>query len=215
MDCHFLLQKIFLDQGSRNPLHWQEGSLPLRHLGSPRKPDTHPRTITSKGFGVWERAVTQEGPKVLRALCSNLPIWSCHCRRSCRDWFQQCLTWAQNLATLIPGLGPRQELRLLEESYLGIWRLWFHPGQKLLEEEQDQAVSSAAGSPWCSLERTQSSLLGLWSQRVSQADIGPDLSHMDSSVPEIPPLRLSNSFLLAIKDNFISYLVFFLLLKIR
>lgn len=63
--------------------------------------------------------------------------------------------------------------------------------------------------PWCSLERTQSSPLGLWSQRVSQADVGPDLSHMESSGPEIPPLGLSNSFLLAIKDNFISYLVFF------
>ena len=37
--CHFLLQGIFLTQGS-NPcllhlLHWQENSLPLSHLGSP------------------------------------------------------------------------------------------------------------------------------------------------------------------------------------
>ena len=37
--CHFLLQGIFLTQGS-NPrllhvLHWQEDSLPLCHLGSP------------------------------------------------------------------------------------------------------------------------------------------------------------------------------------
>ena len=34
--CHFLLQEIFLTQGS-NPhlLHWQADSLPLSHLGSP------------------------------------------------------------------------------------------------------------------------------------------------------------------------------------
>ena len=34
--CHVLLQGIFLTQGS-NPslLHWQVGSLPLNHLGSP------------------------------------------------------------------------------------------------------------------------------------------------------------------------------------
>ena len=37
--CYFLLQGIFLTQGS-NPgllhiLHWQADSLPLRHLGSP------------------------------------------------------------------------------------------------------------------------------------------------------------------------------------
>ena len=36
--CHFLLQGIFPTQGS-NPhlLHWQVGSLPLSHLGSPSK----------------------------------------------------------------------------------------------------------------------------------------------------------------------------------
>ena len=35
--CHFLLQEIFLAQGS-NPclLHWQADSLPQRHLGSPK-----------------------------------------------------------------------------------------------------------------------------------------------------------------------------------
>ena len=34
--CHFLLQGIFLTQGS-NPrlLHWQVGSIPLSHLGFP------------------------------------------------------------------------------------------------------------------------------------------------------------------------------------
>ena len=40
--CHFLLQRIFLTQGS-NPhllclLHWQVSSLPLSHLGSPNFP---------------------------------------------------------------------------------------------------------------------------------------------------------------------------------
>ena len=34
--CHFLLQRIFLAQGSNlHSLHWQVGSLPVHHLGSP------------------------------------------------------------------------------------------------------------------------------------------------------------------------------------
>ena len=41
VDCHFLLQEIFLTQGSKpcllHLLHWQEDSLPLSHMGSPRK----------------------------------------------------------------------------------------------------------------------------------------------------------------------------------
>ena len=38
MHCHFLLQGLFLNQGS-NPcfLHWQVYSLPLSHQGSPEK----------------------------------------------------------------------------------------------------------------------------------------------------------------------------------
>ena len=36
VDCHFLLQRIFLTQGSNlHLLHWQAGSLPLSHPGSP------------------------------------------------------------------------------------------------------------------------------------------------------------------------------------
>ena len=36
VDCHFLLQGIFLTQGSNLCLlHWQEDSLPLSHQGSP------------------------------------------------------------------------------------------------------------------------------------------------------------------------------------
>ena len=39
MDCRFLLQGIFLTQGSNlhllRLLHWQVDSLPLSHLGSP------------------------------------------------------------------------------------------------------------------------------------------------------------------------------------
>ena len=44
--CHFLLQGIFLTQES-NPrlLHWQEDSLPLSHLGSPK---THANCSDSK-----------------------------------------------------------------------------------------------------------------------------------------------------------------------
>ena len=35
LDCNFLLQGIFLTQGSnQRPLHWQEDSLPLSHQGS-------------------------------------------------------------------------------------------------------------------------------------------------------------------------------------
>ena len=37
--CHFLLQRIFLTQGSNlHLLHWQVDSLPLRHQGSPPLP---------------------------------------------------------------------------------------------------------------------------------------------------------------------------------
>ena len=40
VDCHFLLQGIFWTQGLNPPLlcllHWQEDSLPLCYLGSPK-----------------------------------------------------------------------------------------------------------------------------------------------------------------------------------
>ena len=40
MDCYFLLQGIFSTQGLKPRLlglpHWQAGSLPLHHLGSPK-----------------------------------------------------------------------------------------------------------------------------------------------------------------------------------
>ena len=43
MGCHFLLQGIFLTQGSNLHLlcllHWQVDSLPLCHLGSPNSPN--------------------------------------------------------------------------------------------------------------------------------------------------------------------------------
>ena len=36
VDCHFLLQGIFVTQGSKQCLlRWQADSLPLSHLGSP------------------------------------------------------------------------------------------------------------------------------------------------------------------------------------
>ena len=42
--CHFLLQRIFLTQGSNPRLlhlqHWQVDSLPLHDLGSPQEPNT-------------------------------------------------------------------------------------------------------------------------------------------------------------------------------
>ena len=61
--CHFLLQGIFLTQGS-NPhplclLHWQADSLLLHHLGSPIRPhylrgfsDTLNEQFTSPGRGL-------------------------------------------------------------------------------------------------------------------------------------------------------------------
>ena len=43
VDCHFLLQGIFLTQGSNlcllRLLHWQVDSLPSNHLGNPLLPD--------------------------------------------------------------------------------------------------------------------------------------------------------------------------------
>ena len=36
VSCHFLFQGLFLMWGSKSPLlHWQAGSLPLSHLGTP------------------------------------------------------------------------------------------------------------------------------------------------------------------------------------
>ena len=65
VDCHFLLQGIFLTQGL-NPclLHWQANSLPLSHQGSPYgfpyiKPNTKRRKSrrwTGLGAGFWRRA---------------------------------------------------------------------------------------------------------------------------------------------------------------
>ena len=48
--CHFLLQETFLTQGL-NPglLHWQEGSLPLSHQGSPPKA-YNPANIIRQGI---------------------------------------------------------------------------------------------------------------------------------------------------------------------
>ena len=41
VSCHFLLQRIYMTPASNLPLlrllHWQMGSLPLSHLGSPFK----------------------------------------------------------------------------------------------------------------------------------------------------------------------------------
>ena len=52
--CHFLLQGIFLAQGS-SPclLHWQMDSLPLSHQGSPpdsRMPQSHPHKMQPCGL---------------------------------------------------------------------------------------------------------------------------------------------------------------------
>ena len=55
MGCHFLLQGIFLTQGSNSPLlsflHWQVDSLPLSHLGSPTENYSGLQIITPKGGG--------------------------------------------------------------------------------------------------------------------------------------------------------------------
>ena len=44
--CHFLLQGIFLTQGLTphllHLLHWQVGSFPLHHMGSPKKKALYP-----------------------------------------------------------------------------------------------------------------------------------------------------------------------------
>ena len=58
MGCHFLLQGIFLTQGS-NPgvlclLHWQANSLSLSHLGSPQDLVIYPIcTLAALGLQLW------------------------------------------------------------------------------------------------------------------------------------------------------------------
>ena len=52
VDCHALLQGIFVTQGL-NPgllqlLHWEADALPLSHLGSPLGPQEYPRSLTGE-----------------------------------------------------------------------------------------------------------------------------------------------------------------------
>ena len=65
MGCHFLLQRIFLTQGL-NPhlLHWQTGSLPLRHPGNP---------ISREGVCV---LFTQSCPTLCNPMDCSLPGFS-------------------------------------------------------------------------------------------------------------------------------------------
>ena len=71
LGCHFLLQRIFLTWGSLESLksrdllspHWQAGSLPLCHLGSPdlylprkQKGDTPWSLDLGKMVGLWNLA---------------------------------------------------------------------------------------------------------------------------------------------------------------
>ena len=61
MSCHFLLREMVLTQGW-NPcllrlLHWQEGSLPLYHLGIPGLPVCDPLPLTCPE--TWPRARTR------------------------------------------------------------------------------------------------------------------------------------------------------------
>ena len=75
MDCHFLLQGIFLTQGS-NPhlLHWQAGSLSLSHQGSP--PEGLPGALTMRLHGFpHSRAQTWRSGD----LC-------CSCYAACYSW---------------------------------------------------------------------------------------------------------------------------------
>ena len=83
LGCHFLLQGIFPTQG-RNPgllrlLHWQAGSLPQRHLGSPWNdavPRDGPDDPQDPGFHSWvcpwNDAVPGMGPMTHRTRGSTL-----------------------------------------------------------------------------------------------------------------------------------------------
>ena len=52
MGCHFLLRQIFPTQGwYLRLLHWQTGSFPLSHLGSPRKPFGIMKTLSVSTTG--------------------------------------------------------------------------------------------------------------------------------------------------------------------
>ena len=67
MGCHFLLQRMFLTQGL-NPhlLHWQTGSLPLRH----------PRNTISRGCVCV--LFTQSCPTLCNPMDCSLPGFSVH-----------------------------------------------------------------------------------------------------------------------------------------
>ena len=51
VDCHALLQGIFLPQGANSSLlHWQVGSLPLSHRGSPFSKQERPKVFHFLSF---------------------------------------------------------------------------------------------------------------------------------------------------------------------
>ena len=76
MDCHSLLQGIFLTQGSTpHLLHWQVGSLLLSHQGTPF---TFPNFYDSQVFKITSlQLLRQEGESVKKRtkVSSSLPSW--------------------------------------------------------------------------------------------------------------------------------------------
>ena len=72
VDCHFLLQGIFLTQGSNLHLlhlwHWLEDFLPLSHFGRPNNLGISPKT-----WAGWERRWKQEVPR--RKPSSTVGVW--------------------------------------------------------------------------------------------------------------------------------------------
>ena len=67
MGCHFLLQGIFLTQGSNSGLpHWQVDSLPLSYLGSPLEEIGRQESYNRK------LRIVVAGPLALVSLISHL-----------------------------------------------------------------------------------------------------------------------------------------------
>ena len=86
--CHFLFQGIFLTQGLNSYLlqeimHWQAGSLPLSHLGSPKKKNGKGRGNSLVAYRLGLCAFIAEGR---RSLVRELRSHKLCTKKKKRNW---------------------------------------------------------------------------------------------------------------------------------
>ena len=108
--CHFLLQGIFSTQRSNlHILHWQVGSLTLRHLGSSLiKYNQHPYKKRKFGHRAWQRR------KIIWRHTRNMP-----CKGKGRDWLEQLEENSKDYPP--PSEARKRQGRILPRVSEGAW----------------------------------------------------------------------------------------------